>query len=109
MSHGPGALRSRPPVDGERRLPVAWDEPDAGRCPMLDARTGRCRIYASRPLGCRTFYCDRAAWGEAVRQRDVNALVRRIQDLAARHQPDGDRGRLLRRALADALGEQRRR
>lgn len=60
---------------------------------------GRCAIYASRPLGCRTFYCDRASAGERVRHRDINALVRRVQQIAARHQPDGDRGRPLTRTL----------
>jgi uncharacterized protein len=68
------------------------------RCPMLTAE-GRCVVYASRPLGCRTFYCDRAEPGERVHHRQINALVRRIQDLASRHQPEGDRGRPLTRAL----------
>jgi Fe-S-cluster containining protein len=67
-------------------------------CPLLDA-AGRCAVYEARPLGCRTFYCDRAAPGAKVRQPEVNALVRRIQDIAQRHEPDGDRGRLLTRAL----------
>ena len=38
-----------------RRLPVVAD---ARRCPLLD-ENGRCSVYASRPLGCRTFFCDR--------------------------------------------------
>lgn len=37
-----------------RRLPVVAD---ARRCPLLD-ENGRCSVYASRPLGCRTFFCD---------------------------------------------------
>lgn len=71
---------------------------DERRCPML-AGDGRCAIYTARPLGCRTFFCDRATAGGKVKQRDVNALVRRIQDLAAGHEPDGDKGRPLTRAL----------
>lgn len=41
-----------------RRLPA---EPDAkdGRCAFL-GDDDKCRIYASRPLGCRTFFCDNA-------------------------------------------------
>lgn len=80
---------------GRVALPIVADE---RRCPML-AGDGRCAIYESRPLGCRTFFCDRATAGGKIRQRDVNALVRRIQELAARHEPDGDKGRPLTRAL----------
>ena len=79
-----------------RALPMA--NADDRRCPML-ATDGRCSIYAWRPLGCRTFYCDRATPGERVRHREITALVRRIQELASRHQPEGDRGRPLTRAL----------
>lgn len=41
-----------------RRLPHI-PEDDDGRCPFLDD-AGRCVVYASRPLGCRTFFCERA-------------------------------------------------
>ena len=91
-----GGMRSwkkAPPLGPS--LPVLDDE---RRCPFLDA-SGRCAVYATRPLGCRTFYCERAEAGGKVKQREVNALVRRIQDIAARHQPDGDKGRPLTRAL----------
>ena len=86
-------VRSR----GRRALPVAGD--GERRCPMLTAE-GRCAVYAWRPLGCRTFYCDRAEPGQRVRHREISALVRRIQDLASRHQPGGDQGRALTRALS---------
>jgi uncharacterized protein len=79
----------------KRGLPVVSDE---RRCPLLDA-AGRCAVYAARPLGCRTFFCDRAEAGDRVRQREVNTLVRRIQDIAARHEPGGDQGRPLTRTL----------
>jgi len=80
---------------GKRRLAVV----DERICPLLDA-SGRCAIYASRPLGCRTFWCDRASTTGEVARREVNAFVRRIQDLAARHKPGGDQGRPLTRAIA---------
>ena len=80
---------------GRITLPVVADE---RRCPML-TDAGRCAIYDARPLGCRTFFCDRASPGSKVRQRDVNALVRRVQDIAAKHEMDGDKGRPLTRAL----------
>jgi Fe-S-cluster containining protein len=81
-------------ANGRARLPVA----DERACPLLDA-TGRCAVYAARPLGCRTFYCERADVIEPLAQRELNALVRRIQDIAARHEPNGDRGRPLTKAL----------
>jgi Fe-S-cluster containining protein len=80
---------------GKRRLAVV----DERVCPLLDA-SGRCSIYAARPLGCRTFWCDRASGAGEVARREVNAFVRRIQDLAARHKPGGDQGRPLTRAIA---------
>jgi hypothetical protein len=80
------------------RLALPMGPRDERICPLLDA-SGRCAVYEARPLGCRTFYCDRATPGARVERREVNALVRRIQDIAQRHVPDGDRGRLLGGAL----------
>ncbi|WP_437321449.1 YkgJ family cysteine cluster protein [Sorangium sp. So ce385] len=83
---------------GRRRaLPQAAER----RCPLL-TDAGRCAIYAARPLGCRTFFCDRAAAGAPVRHNDVTRLVRKVQEIAARHEPGGDLGRPLTRALPDA-------
>jgi Fe-S-cluster containining protein len=95
---------SMAPVDepaGRRSLPLAVDE---RRCPML-TDAGRCAIYAARPLGCRTFFCDRASSGGRVRHREVGALVREVQAIAAQHEPAGDQGRPLTRALADLIGK----
>lgn len=97
---GPRSVRLAAPLtvpspSGARRLPTA---PPERTCPLL-AEGGRCAIYTSRPLGCRTFYCDRADPGPPVRHRDLLALVRRVQEIAARHEPTGDQGRPLTRAL----------
>jgi Fe-S-cluster containining protein len=81
-----------------RALPVQAGAERERRCPLLTPQ-GRCTVYAWRPLGCRTFYCDRATPGEPLPQAKLNELVRRVQEIAARHQPDGDRGRPLTRAL----------
>ena len=78
-----------------RSLPLARDERP---CPLLTSE-GRCAVYASRPLGCRTFYCDAADKGAPVRHKEINGLVRRVQTIAARHEPGGDQGRPLTRAL----------
>lgn len=82
---------------GRRALPVAH-EVDERRCPLLGA-DGRCTIYASRPFGCRTFFCDRAIPADPVTQRDINAFVARIRAVAARLGPGADEGRPLVRAL----------
>ncbi len=69
-------------------------------CPLLDQQA-RCAVYAARPLGCRTYYCDQVDRDRVVRQREISALVRRVQDIAARHRPGGDQGRPLSRALRE--------
>lgn len=67
------ALRST----GRKQPPASVD----GACPMLDAVTGKCLIYAARPFGCRTHFC-RAAGGPYAR-RDVLDLIRRLEDVDA--------------------------
>jgi hypothetical protein len=47
-------------------------------CPLLSPE-GRCRIYASRPFGCRTFFC-----GQKLPREAVAAIGRRIADLSVR-------------------------
>jgi Fe-S-cluster containining protein len=58
-------------------------------CALLD-RDGRCSIYAARPLGCRTYFCSRAHGAATVQHSEVLAMVRRIQEIAARHTPGGE-------------------
>ncbi len=76
-----------------RALPMA----DEGRCPYLGSE-GHCRIYASRPLGCRTFFCERAT-GAAPR-REVAALLREIVDLSEKLFVEGSKSRPLRSWVA---------
>ncbi len=80
--------------DGKKHLVLASERP----CPMLTSE-GRCAVYEWRPLGCRTFFCERAEQGSPVAHKKVLALVRRVQAIAARHEPAGDQGRMLTRAL----------
>ncbi|MGA2449301.1 MAG: YkgJ family cysteine cluster protein [Polyangiaceae bacterium] len=84
---------------GGRRLPGALDE---RRCPLL-SHDGRCRIYASRPFGCRTHFCDRATAPWAARTKPPRDALRelgaRIADLSARFAPRDPRPRPLVRAL----------
>jgi hypothetical protein len=66
------------------------------RCPLLDD-AGRCSVYSVRPLGCRTFLCERArppAGARAPDKRALNALAQQLADLS------GAKGRPLRSWLA---------
>jgi hypothetical protein len=81
-----------------RRLPLADSRP----CPLLSS-DGRCRIYASRPLGCRTFFCHDAAApsgdGGRLPREALSAIGRRIADLSARFDPRDPWPRSLTAAL----------
>ncbi len=92
------ALRGAPLPAAQRRLPVAGD---SRRCPVL-GEDGRCRAYASRPFGCRTFYCDRVQGGKVPRDV-VLRISRAIADLSARFAPRDPGPRPLSKALAPLL------
>jgi Fe-S-cluster containining protein len=81
-----------------RALPITRDADSERMCPLLD-RAGRCMVYAERPLGCRTFYCERAQRGAGPSRDDLRELVRELQNLAERHELGGERARPLTRAL----------
>jgi Fe-S-cluster containining protein len=94
-----GGLPAAAPAS--RSLPVVRDARGERRCPLLDAQ-GRCSIYASRPLGCRTFFCERARGPGRVPRAPLNAIARRVADLAARFAPRDPHARLLTHVLARA-------
>ena len=74
MTHGEALLAVQAlRATGRKGLPPAVN----GNCPMLDAATGKCLIYADRPFGCRTHFC-RAAGGPYAR-REVLDLIRRLE------------------------------
>ena len=62
---------------GRKEAPPAVN----GACPMLQAGTGRCLIYADRPFGCRTHFCPAA--GGPFARRDVLDLIRRLEAVDA--------------------------
>jgi Fe-S-cluster containining protein len=84
-----------PKAPARLSLPVVTDERP---CPLLDA-AGRCSIYASRPLGCRTFFCDRVQGPGRLPRTEINAVARSVADLAARYAPRDPHSRPLSRAL----------
>jgi Fe-S-cluster containining protein len=80
---------------GRKALPTH----PAGACPLLDAQSGDCLIYDSRPFGCRTHFC--AAAGGPYSRREVIDLIRRLETI---DESLGGMGpRLLPNAVADAL------
>jgi len=84
---------------GRREMP----EPGDGACPFLKRETGRCLIYADRPFGCRTHFCDAA--GGPYARKEVVDLIRRLEDIDRRLGGDGPRK--IQVAVAAALDERR--
>jgi uncharacterized protein len=95
------AVRARGGLPKRRTLPVAGER----RCALL-GDDGRCLVYASRPFGCRTFFCERAHGPVGERAdsglpKDVIADVAgRIASLSARFAPSDPGPRPLSRATA---------
>lgn len=84
---------------GRKALP---ESPD-GACPLLKRDTGKCLIYADRPFGCRTHFCDAA--GGPYPRKQVLDLIRRLE--AVDQQLGGDGPRKIEAAVATALAEMR--
>jgi uncharacterized protein len=82
------------PKGVKKRLSVVDAEK---RCPLLGAED-RCMIYASRPLGCRTFFCGRATG--ALPRKDTQQWVRALTAIAEAHSPADPRARPLTSALS---------
>ena len=59
---------------------VPEDRADGG-CPFLDPEGKRCTVYAARPFGCRTFFCDRIRGPARQPVEAVDALLRRMHAL----------------------------
>lgn len=57
---------------GRTELPATPD----GACPLL-GNDGRCRIYAGRPFGCRTHFCEAA--GGPYARGEVRDLIQRLE------------------------------
>jgi Fe-S-cluster containining protein len=94
--------RGRGQARRARRLHTVGQK-DERVCPLLDA-DGRCSVYASRPFGCRTFFCARArsVVGEPaeIPRRELRRIGHAIADLSARFAPADPHPRPLSNALA---------
>ena len=80
-------------ASGRKTLPEAVD----GACPLLNPLTLRCLIYAGRPFGCRTHFCEAA--GGMMDRRQVIDLIRRLEILDG--ETGGDGSKPLESALRD--------
>ncbi|MBK8036123.1 MAG: YkgJ family cysteine cluster protein [Verrucomicrobiaceae bacterium] len=69
-----------------------------GACPLL-GRDGRCTVYAHRPFGCRTHFCEAA--GGMYPRKHLADLIHRLEALDEKLGGDGSRP--LEAAAADAL------
>jgi uncharacterized protein len=79
------------PLQSKRKaLPLAdKDTVEERTCALLD-RDGKCSIYAARPFGCRTYFCAEATPAVSVGHAELVAMVRQIQEIAARHTAGGE-------------------
>jgi hypothetical protein len=99
------AVRARGGLPKRRSLPtVGARGEDERRCALLSDQ-GKCLVYASRPFGCRTFFCDRASGpaGEPARaapKSEIAHLGRAIADLSSRFDPRDAGPRPLSKATA---------
>lgn len=109
-------VRARGGLPKRRSLPtVGASGRDERRCTLLSDE-GKCLVYASRPFGCRTFFCDRASGpaGEPARsgpKSEIARLGRDIADLSARFDPGNPGPRPLSKATAawESRGDSRHR
>jgi len=69
-----------------------------GACPLL-GKDNRCTIYAHRPFGCRTHFCQHA--GGMYPRKHIADLIHRLEALDEKLGGDGSRP--LESAVADAL------
>ena len=72
-----------------------------GACRLLSP-AGGCSVYADRPLGCRTFYCERGSGPARVSRETITQLMVRLERLSLELDPDVLNPRPLREGL-DAL------
>jgi uncharacterized protein len=71
-----------------------------GACPLL-GKDQRCTIYAHRPFGCRTHFCQAA--GGMYPRKHIADLIQRLEAIDESLNGDGPREMLP--ALADALAQ----
>ncbi|HVH46249.1 MAG TPA: hypothetical protein VM925_28105 [Labilithrix sp.] len=106
------AVRARGGLPKRRSLPLTSSRSsdrearDERRCALL-GDDGRCLVYASRPFGCRTFFCERARGPVGERsdsglpRETIAEVARDIAALSARFAPVDPGPRPLSRVSRD--------
>ena len=77
-------LKERLKADGRPLPPPRAD----GGCPFLDESGKRCGVYADRPFGCRTFFCERIRGPARQPLDEVIRLSRRLEALSQEIAPE---------------------
>lgn len=85
------AKAARPP----KKLPLLGR---AAMCAFLQD-DGLCSVYASRPFGCRTFFCEKREGPREYPRREVNRLAQELLELSVRHFPTQREVRPMRRVF----------
>lgn len=62
----------------EQGRPVPPPRQDGG-CPLLDESGRRCSVYAARPFGCRTYFCERRQGPARQPTAATDALLKRLE------------------------------
>ncbi|WP_338864383.1 YkgJ family cysteine cluster protein [Myxococcus stipitatus] len=79
-----------------------------GGCPYLDAAGLRCTVYADRPFGCRTFFCERIRGPTRQPAETVGTLLERLERASQRREPSLRGPRPLLEWHAEALAAARK-
>jgi Fe-S-cluster containining protein len=82
---------------GRKELPKSA----GGTCPLLKRETGKCMIYADRPFGCRTHFCEAA--GGPYSRKEILDLIRRLEEVDRLFGGDGPRK--IQAAVTTAMDE----
>lgn len=72
-------------AQGRAAMPAARED---GACALLDGTGLRCSVYADRPFGCRTFFCERAT-GRSAPTSELHRLSARLTAASDALDPDG--------------------
>ncbi len=71
-----------------RAVPALPPPRSDGGCRFLDAAGQRCTVYAARPLGCRTYFCQRATRPGPEPAQEMDRLQRRLETISRSVHPD---------------------
>lgn len=78
------ALRAALERTGRTMPPARAD----GGCPFLDDSGKRCSVYADRPFGCRTFFCERIRGPAKQPLEAVVRISRKLEELSVAVDPE---------------------